>query len=132
MYGMDSPALADAIDPTVALFQPPRVPRQLEVDHHPARVMKIQAFTSGVRGQEDSTAACRKVRESRRSLGAIETAMKHACARHGEPKPPAAERLVHLRPTSRNVRTFVIARGAQRAVAIQLDCFVASLLAMTV
>ena len=35
-------------------------------------------------------------------------------------------------PTSLNFQTFVIARCAKRAVAIQLDCFVAPLLAMTV
>jgi hypothetical protein len=41
---------------------------------------------------------------------------------------PKVDRLI---PSARSFLTIVIARCAKRAVAIQLDCFVATLLAMT-
>jgi len=46
--------------------------------------------------------------------------------------PPRPGEIFVVIPIARIIETIVIARCAKRAVAIQLDCFVASLLAMTV
>ena len=44
--------LADAVDAAEALFQPVRVPRQVVVDHQ-VGVLEVDAFASGIRGDED-------------------------------------------------------------------------------
>jgi len=45
---MHAPALANAIDAADALFQPLRIPRQLDRHDQPAAMMQVQAFAAGV------------------------------------------------------------------------------------
>ena len=45
-------ALAESIDPADALLEPQRIPRQLEIDHDAAAMMKIEALTRGVGGDQ--------------------------------------------------------------------------------
>ena len=63
MKGMYGPRLADAIDATGALLQAHRVPRQLEVDHRPARAVQVEPLAGGVRREEDRSRLQGKCRE---------------------------------------------------------------------
>src|SRR5262245_16154563 len=50
--GMNAPRLADAIDAPDSLFEPQGIPRQLQVDHEPAAMLKVQALASRVGGEQ--------------------------------------------------------------------------------
>jgi hypothetical protein len=51
--GVDNPLLPDAIDASDPLLESARIPRQLEIHHHPATVVQVEPFGSGVGGKED-------------------------------------------------------------------------------
>src|SRR3954470_14727114 len=55
MKGMHSSRLADAIDATDPLLETHGVPRQLEVDHDPAVLLKIQPLAGSVGGQQNAS-----------------------------------------------------------------------------
>src|SRR5688572_13736576 len=65
---MDSPRLADAIDPACTLLETKRRPRQLEVDHKPAAVMKVQPFACGISREQQPRGAAG---EAAQRLGAL-------------------------------------------------------------
>ena len=67
MHGVHGARLADAIDAAGALLESHGIPRQLDVNHHATRVMKIQSFGAGVGGQERPRTTAD---EGRRSRGA--------------------------------------------------------------
>src|SRR5206468_12670735 len=56
MKDVDSAVLADAVHSPDALFQPHRVPGQLQIDHDPALLVKIQPLAGGVGCEQDSPA----------------------------------------------------------------------------
>ena len=68
MKHVDRPALPDAIHASDSLLEPHRVPWQLEVDHDPAPLVKIQAFAGGVGRQQDPAAAADEGFERQRSV----------------------------------------------------------------
>jgi len=51
LHGVHAAALAETIDPSDALLDTKRRPRQLEVHNQSAAVMKIQAFARRIRGE---------------------------------------------------------------------------------
>jgi hypothetical protein len=65
MHCVHTAALTDSIDATCALFEPNGVPWQLEVDHEPAALMKIQSLAAGVGGDEDGMLPAREACDHR-------------------------------------------------------------------
>jgi hypothetical protein len=50
--GVDAAGLSDPFDTTDSLFETKRRPWQLEVDHQPATLLKVEPFAGGIRGEE--------------------------------------------------------------------------------
>ena len=73
---VNSSALAEAVDAADPLFEPHRIPRELEVDDNPARVMEVQSFAACVCGEEHGLPAADEVGDRRRTLLAREPAVQ--------------------------------------------------------
>ena len=58
---MDRAALPNAVDAADALFEPNRIPRQLEVDDQPAVALEIESFRAGIGCDHDVGCAAGKV-----------------------------------------------------------------------
>ena len=62
------PALPEAIDTPDALFEPQRIPRQLDIDDEPATMMQVQTFAGGIgRDQHVDPALVERVDRARLS-----------------------------------------------------------------
>ena len=71
------PPLANPIDSADALFEPHRIPRQLEVDDEPAGLVKVQAFARGVGGQQDPDGSRRELFEHTQPFVARQAAVEN-------------------------------------------------------
>jgi hypothetical protein len=71
VQGVDGPLLSDAIDASDPLLEAARIPRQLEVDDHPAAVVQVEPFGGGI-GRKQHYAGRRP--EHSQHLGALLTA----------------------------------------------------------
>ena len=95
MKRMDRSALSDAIHASCTLLEPHRVPRQLQVDDHPAVMMKIEPFSCRVRGQKDRVPSACKLLERQSPFAAGETAVKHRTGKR-QTAPQVQERVAIL------------------------------------
>jgi hypothetical protein len=50
--GVDGSSLTNAIDAPGALFEPHRIPRQLDMNHHATAMMQIEPLGTGVGSQQ--------------------------------------------------------------------------------
>jgi hypothetical protein len=76
MHGVDRSLLPEALDSSDALLESDRRPGQLEVDHQPASMVKIQSFAGGVCRQQYSHVAADKTAQNVLPLGAGHTSVK--------------------------------------------------------
>ncbi len=61
--GMDAPRLPDPIDPPDPLFEPHRIPRELQVDDRTTTFVEVESFAGRVGGQQHAAAAGREAIE---------------------------------------------------------------------
>ena len=76
MDGVDAPRLTQTIHATDPLFEPCRVPGQLQVDHEAASQVKVQSLTAGVGGDENGMNCSSERLDDRPPCLTIEAAME--------------------------------------------------------
>ena len=77
MDGVNRADLADAIDAADSLFEPHRIPRQLEIDDEPAAVVQVQPLAGRVGRQQNPAPAVGEVVERRAPFVARQAAVQH-------------------------------------------------------
>jgi hypothetical protein len=78
MKSMHGPALTYPVDSADALLQTNRIPRQLEVDDDATAMLKVEAFSSRVRREEDRSSSSAEVVEGRAPIASRQPAMQGA------------------------------------------------------
>ena len=63
MHSVNAPRLSEAFNASNPLLQTYRRPRQLEVDHQPASVMKVETFAGCVGGEQQASVAADELRQ---------------------------------------------------------------------
>src|SRR6187549_1732687 len=80
MQLMNCSGLTDPVDPTDALLDPRRRPRQLEMNNEPAPLLKIESFARSISGQQNSRPAGRECVNGRGALRGCQAAVQLASA----------------------------------------------------
>ena len=76
MKRVNRSSLTDPIDAANALLEAHRVPRQFEVNHEPAMMVKVEPFRRGIGGEQQSARIARERTQHRRSFVTAQPAVE--------------------------------------------------------